>query len=108
LRRAVRLATGVPDVARTLQRRFTVVLLDEYQDTSAAQAVLLRALFSGDEGAGRGFPVMAVGDPHQAIYGWRGAAANNILDFPRLFPLADGSPSPRLTLTINRRSGQSI
>lgn len=102
LRRAVQLATTVPEVAATLRRRFKVVLLDEYQDTSAAQAVLLRALF------GDGFPVTAVGDPHQAIYGWRGAAANNIIDFPRLFPLPDSSDSPRLTLRTNRRSGQRI
>ncbi|GAB3821491.1 hypothetical protein GCM10028820_30000 [Tessaracoccus terricola] len=102
LRRSVQLATTVPEVAATLRRRFRVVLLDEYQDTSAAQAVLLRALF------GNGFPVTAVGDPHQAIYGWRGAAANNILDFPRLFPMPDGSDSPRLTLRTNRRSGQRI
>lgn len=102
LRRAVQLATTVPEVAAALRRRFRVVLLDEYQDTSAAQAVLLRALF------GDGFPVTAVGDPHQAIYGWRGAAANNIIDFPRLFPMPDGSDSPRLTLRTNRRSGQRI
>lgn len=108
LRRAVRLATTVPEVSATLRSRFRVVLLDEYQDTSAAQAVLLRALFSGDEGRGRGFPVTAVGDPHQAIYGWRGAAANNIIDFPSHFPRTDGSPAPRQTLSINRRSGQQI
>lgn len=109
LRRAVDLATTVPAVGRILRERFAVVLLDEYQDTSAAQAILLRSLFSGDEPElGRGFPVTAVGDPHQAIYGWRGAAATNIIGFPAFFPLADGSPAPRLTLTINRRSGQRV
>lgn len=102
LRRSVELATTVPEVAASLRRRFQVVLLDEYQDTSAAQAILLRALF------GDGFPVTAVGDPHQAIYGWRGAAANNIIDFPQLFPMPDGQDSPRLTLRTNRRSGQRI
>ena len=108
LRRAVELAVRVPDVAVSLRSRFRVVLLDEYQDTSAAQAVLLRALFSGDEPPARGFPVTAVGDPNQAIYGWRGAAANNIMDFPTLFPRSDGSPAARLTLSLNRRSGQKI
>ena len=93
LRKAVDLAQRVPDVAEGLRSRFRVVLLDEYQDTSAAQAVLLRALFSGAEPPARGFPVTAVGDPNQAIYGWRGAAANNIMDFPMLFPRRDGSPA---------------
>lgn len=109
LRRSVHLARTAPAVGAAMRERFKVVLLDEYQDTSAAQAILLRTLFSGaDPDTGRGFPVTAVGDPHQAIYGWRGAAANNILDFPELFPLGDGSPSPRLTLRTNRRSGTRI
>lgn len=109
LRRAVQLVQGAPAVGAVLRARFKVVLLDEYQDTSAAQAILLRTLFSGPSSEqGRGFPVTAVGDPHQAIYGWRGAAANNILDFPELFPMLDGAPAPRLTLRTNRRSGQRI
>ncbi len=109
LRRAVQLARTAPAVGTAMRARYKVVLLDEYQDTSAAQAILLRTLFSGEDPAtGRGFAVTAVGDPHQAIYGWRGAAANNILDFPQLFPLADGSAAPRLTLRTNRRSGQNI
>lgn len=108
LRKAVELATRVGDVGATLRSRHRVVLLDEYQDTSAAQAVLLRSLFSGAEAPARGFPVTAVGDPNQAIYGWRGAAANNIMDFPTLFPRADGTPSAGLTLGLNRRSGQAI
>ena len=106
---AARLATEVPSVATALRNEFAVVLLDEYQDTSAAQATLLRGLFSGpDAAAGRGHPVTAVGDPCQAIYGWRGAAASNILDFAHHFPLADGRPAPGYALTVNRRSGQLV
>jgi DNA helicase-2/ATP-dependent DNA helicase PcrA len=106
---AARLATEVPSVPQTLRDEFAVVLLDEYQDTSAAQATLLRGLFSGpDEAHGRGHPVTAVGDPCQAIYGWRGAAASNILDFARDFPQADGEPATGYALTVNRRSGQRI
>lgn len=109
LRRAVELATGVPAVGASMRSRFAVVLLDEYQDTSAAQVRLLNALFSGaDEETGRGFPVTAVGDPHQAIYAWRGAAATNILGFQRQFPDRDGSPARRFSLQINRRSGTTI
>jgi DNA helicase-2/ATP-dependent DNA helicase PcrA len=106
---AARLATQVPEVSALLRHEFKVVLLDEYQDTSAAQAIMLRGLFSGpDERTGRGHPVTAVGDPFQAIYGWRGAAASNILEFADQFPRADGRPGRRFALTVNRRSGQTI
>lgn len=106
---AARIATRVGPVAQQLREQYEVVLLDEYQDTSAAQALLLKGLFSGpDAGRGMGHPVTAVGDPFQAIYGWRGAAASNILAFPEDFPLADGSPATVLPLTINRRSGARI
>jgi ATP-dependent DNA helicase UvrD/PcrA len=106
---AAELARRVPAVSELLRRQFRVVLLDEYQDTSSAQAAMLRALFSGDEAAsGRGHPVTAVGDPHQAIYGWRGAAASNILQFATDFPTATGRPARSFALTVNRRSGPTI
>ena len=106
---AARLATEVPAVPAALRREFGVVLLDEYQDTSAAQATLLRGLFSGpDADHGRGHPVTAVGDPCQAIYGWRGAAASNILDFSLHFPTVAGEPATSYALTVNRRSGQRV
>lgn len=109
LREAVRLVTHVPSVGEELRQRFRVVLLDEYQDTSAAQATLLRELFSGPpDSAAMGFPVTAVGDPYQAIYGWRGAASGNILEFPHHFRASDGTPAQRQTLSVNRRSGQRI
>ena len=92
-----------------MRAAFRVVLLDEYQDTSAAQAIMLRGLFSGRAaGDGRGHPVTAVGDPFQAIYGWRGAAASNILTFADDFPDTDGRPAHRFALTVNRRSGRTI
>ena len=106
---AARIATRVPQVAQQLRDQYQVVLLDEYQDTSAAQALLLKGLFSGPvPELGQGHPVTAVGDPFQAIYGWRGAAASNILAFPTDFPLPDGEPATVLPLTINRRSGPRI
>lgn len=106
---AARLATEVPAVPQALRREFRVVLLDEYQDTSAAQATLLRGLFSGpDVASGRGHAVTAVGDPCQAIYGWRGAAASNILDFAHQFPTTGGTPATSYALTVNRRSGQRV
>jgi DNA helicase-2/ATP-dependent DNA helicase PcrA len=106
---AARLATEVPQVSTTLRGAFSVVLLDEYQDTSAAQAALLRGLFSGSTPSeGLGHPVTAVGDPFQAIYGWRGAAASNILQFPTDFRTRSGRPARQHALTVNRRSGQRI
>jgi DNA helicase-2/ATP-dependent DNA helicase PcrA len=105
---AARLVAEQPDVGVAERARFKVVLLDEYQDTSVAQATMLARLFSGPSpDTGLGHPVMAVGDPNQAIYGWRGASVSNILNFAETFPAADGEPG-RLPLTVNRRSDRRI
>ncbi|MGW4953919.1 UvrD-helicase domain-containing protein [Streptomyces parvulus] len=92
---------GLPEVGRVLRDEFRVVLLDEYQDTSVAQRILLAGLFGG----GTGHPVTAVGDPCQAIYGWRGASVANLDDFPAHFAQPDGRPATRQALSENRRSG---
>ncbi|MFE7623550.1 UvrD-helicase domain-containing protein [Streptomyces sp. NPDC057509] len=100
------LALTRPEVGAILRDEYRVVLLDEYQDTSVAQRLLLSALFgSGPDGAARGHAVTAVGDPCQAIYGWRGASVANLDDFPSHFPHADGTPATRYSLSENRRSG---
>jgi DNA helicase-2/ATP-dependent DNA helicase PcrA len=96
-----RLAVEQPDVGAMERERFRVVLLDEYQDTSVAQATMLSRLFSG------GHPVMAVGDPNQAIYGWRGASVSNILHFADTFPAA-GDAVPAYPLSVSRRSDRRI
>ncbi|WP_370414764.1 UvrD-helicase domain-containing protein [Streptomyces fradiae] len=95
------LATTRPEVGAILRDEFRVVLLDEYQDTSVAQRLLLSGLF----GQGTGHAVTAVGDPCQAIYGWRGASVANLDDFPEHFPYEDGTPATRFALSENRRSG---
>ncbi|MGI5195000.1 UvrD-helicase domain-containing protein [Streptomyces sp. CA-288835] len=95
------LARTRPEVGDILRDEFRVVLLDEYQDTSVAQRILLAGLFGG----GTGHPVTAVGDPCQAIYGWRGASVANLDDFPEHFAHADGRPATRQALSENRRSG---
>ncbi|MGX1881120.1 UvrD-helicase domain-containing protein [Streptomyces sp. NPDC055287] len=95
------LALTSEEAGRILREEFRVVLLDEYQDTSVAQRLLLSGLFGG----GTGHAVTAVGDPCQAIYGWRGASVANLDDFPAHFPYADGSPAARFSLSENRRSG---
>ena len=103
------LAEERPEVGQAERETFRVVLLDEYQDTSVAQARLLKGLFSGaDADSGRGHPVTAVGDPCQAIYGWRGASVSNIEGFGDDFPRADGADVRRFPLSVNRRSEARI
>ncbi|WP_424861943.1 ATP-dependent helicase [Streptomyces sp. MMS24-I29] len=164
---SAQLALTRPEVGTILRDEFRVVLLDEYQDTSVAQRLLLSALFGrgpdaasataetgatrtarteaagttwadatgnghgrtenghrqtadmtptghGQAGNGHGqaadatptgHAVTAVGDPCQAIYGWRGASVANLDDFPLHFPHADGTPATRYSLSENRRSG---
>lgn len=102
IRLAHHLVTSVPRVVDELRRRYGFVVLDEYQDTSPAQRMLLQAAF------GDGFPVLAVGDGDQTIYEWRGASLENFEGFPTHFARADGTPAPTLPLTLNRRSGPTI
>ena len=106
LRWAATVARRFPQVGLTLRERYRVVLLDEYQDTSVTQRVLMQNLF------GDGHPVTAVGDPFQAIYGWRGASVRNIDEFPLHFPVVAHTgarrPAKRYGLTENRRSRQPI
>lgn len=99
---AARLAASFPEVGATERERYAVVLLDEYQDTSHAQLVLLRELF------GDGHPVTAVGDPCQSIYGWRGASAGTLTAFRREFPTQDVEPARLDSLTTSFRNGASI
>ncbi|MEV0698544.1 UvrD-helicase domain-containing protein [Saccharopolyspora sp. NPDC050389] len=88
---AALLAAEHPEVVDGERARYGAVLLDEYQDTGHAQRVLLRSLFGRD----RPLPVTAVGDPAQAIYGWRGASAANLPRFTTDFPrIDDGRKAP--------------
>jgi len=84
---AAQIAQEVEKVSELERAKFRVVLLDEYQDTSQSQVRMLSALFKD------GHPVMAVGDPYQAIYGWRGAAIGTIKNFPKVFAHNSGSTS---------------
>ncbi|XVQ12831.1 ATP-dependent helicase [Spirillospora sp. CA-255316] len=105
---AARIAYKHPEVGMIERSRFSVVLLDEYQDTSQAQLVLLKSLFAG------GHPVTAVGDPCQSIYGWRGASAGNLLRFAYDFPLQPAvagrrpDAAPVVQLSRSFRNGERI
>ena len=77
-----RLIIDNPELRSQLDARHRWILVDEYQDTNAAQYAILRGL-SIDH------PNLSVtGDPDQAIYGWRGASIRNILEFERDYPSA--------------------
>jgi DNA helicase-2/ATP-dependent DNA helicase PcrA len=96
---AYEIASADPAVSAELRDRFRVVLLDEYQDTSVVQTLLLARLFGGTA-------VMAVGDPHQAIYGWRGASAGNLDGFPAAF--ASDAPCERFSLLTSWRNSPAV
>lgn len=87
-----------PALAAEIGARFAYVLVDEYQDTNALQANIVRALKPDGQG------VTVVGDDAQAIYAFRGATVRNILDFPHQFDL----PARIVTLARNYRSTQAI
>jgi DNA helicase II / ATP-dependent DNA helicase PcrA len=93
------LARDCPTVGEVERAASRVVLLDEYQDTGAAQEVLLSHLFGG------GHPVTAVGDPCQSIYGWRGASAGTLRRFPAAFGAVRAAPR---TLSTTYRSGGRV
>jgi DNA helicase-2/ATP-dependent DNA helicase PcrA len=99
---ALRIVRTQPRVALDERERYRVVLLDEYQDTSVMQTWLLAELFAGH-------PVMAVGDPNQSIYGWRGASASNLDDFAGAFASAGSSAETlRFALSTSWRNGHRI
>lgn len=100
---AATLAMRFPQVGAHERRRFKVVLLDEFQDTSEAQLQLLRALFAEGEGPA---PVTAVGDPHQSIYGWRGASSTTLRQFRSAF--GGEGLAPVLPLTTSWRNAERV
>ena len=101
---AARIAVTSAEVGRRERARWQVVLLDEYQDTSVGQLRMLEALFGRDTG----HPVLAVGDPRQSIYGWRGASAGTIERFDRTFPGLPGRRAERLTLATSWRNDEAV
>lgn len=96
---ALQIAEADDAVARELRDRYRVVLLDEYQDTSVVQTRLLARLFGETA-------VMAVGDPHQAIYGWRGASVANLESFGSAF--ASSGVAARYSLLTSWRNSAAV
>lgn len=98
---ATRIVREAPDVVDQLRRDHGAVLLDEFQDTSVIQMELLSRLF-------RDHPVTAVGDPNQAIYGWRGASSASLETFLERFQSTSAEPDQTLTLSTAWRNDRRI
>ena len=106
MRFAARIAEADPAIREGERARFKVVLLDEFQDTSHAQMSLFSSIYGADEAAGiPAHPVMAVGDPKQSIYGFRGASDGQMFSFYRHFPTEHAQP---LFLSIAWRNDISV
>ena len=95
---SLRLFQTHPGVAAAWAARFPWVFVDEYQDTSPLQAALLKALIRAGEAR-----LFAIGDPNQAIYGFRGADVGNFLRFRQDFPGAG-----EVRLTTNYRNPRAV
>ncbi|WEV58681.1 UvrD-helicase domain-containing protein [Bifidobacterium sp. ESL0728] len=105
---AYALITRFPSIGERQRRRYTHVLLDEYQDTSTTQAALIAALFHPDDsqlGSGSS-AVNAVGDPFQSIYAWRGASPGAFRMFQRDFGM-DETSKP-YSLSVTRRNSRVV
>jgi DNA helicase-2/ATP-dependent DNA helicase PcrA len=97
LTQVVRLFREHPEVLLHYQQRFKHVLVDEFQDTNAAQNAIVTML------GARHRNVFVVGDGDQSVYAFRGADMSNILDFEKAFPDAT-----TVVLDQNYRSTQTI
>ena len=89
-----------PDVCSGCTERYPFVFVDEYQDTNPVEVFILKAMANTRPGAAR---VCAIGDPDQAIYGFRGAEVQSFHNFTADFPGA-----ATVILSRNYRSGQTI
>ena len=76
----VRMLKSQSAIREKWQRQFRYIMIDEYQDTNAAQYQLVKLLTSKDKN------IAVVGDDWQSVYSWRGADFRNILNFERDYP----------------------
>lgn len=97
LMETVRLLRDAPEVRTRYRTQFKHILIDEYQDTNAAQYAIVKALVNEQQN------ICVVGDDWQSVYSWRGADFKNILNFERDFPGA-----VVVKLEQNYRSTESI
>ena len=95
--KSIELLENNPSVKEEVQRRFSMVLVDEYQDSNKAQFLLLKQIVGPDTF------ICAVGDDDQSIYRFRGAEVKNILGFPKAF-----KDTKKVVLGTNYRCTESI
>ena len=95
--KSIELLENNPSVKEDVQRRFSMVLVDEYQDSNKAQFLLLKQIVGPDTF------ICAVGDDDQSIYRFRGAEVKNILSFPKAF-----KDTKKVVLGTNYRCTESI
>ncbi|BDR53408.1 hypothetical protein KIM372_13150 [Bombiscardovia nodaiensis] len=124
---AFQLVTRFPSIGAIYRRRFTHVFLDEYQDTSTTQALLLAAIFHpqnrsgaeeqtyaevggkvGQQAGPHRSAVTAVGDPFQSIYAWRGASPGAFATFLNEFGMDSASPQAKLSLSQTFRNAHLV
>lgn len=96
---ALKLLEEQPGVLAALRKKFTHLMVDEYQDTNTIQERILLML------AGNHRNLCVVGDDDQGLYRFRGATIRNILEFPALF---DAGQCKQIKLTVNYRSHPDI
>jgi superfamily I DNA/RNA helicase len=90
------------EVRTEVSEQFRYLLVDEYQDTTAAQSEMLVRLSA----ARRNITVAA--DPYQSVYSFRGAELHNVVEFPARFTNLDGTPASRMILTTSFRVPREI
>ncbi|MBW1782059.1 MAG: UvrD-helicase domain-containing protein [Deltaproteobacteria bacterium] len=95
---ALRALRDCHKIAETYNEKYPWIFVDEYQDTNPIQVEILKRLIDGEKGH-----LCAIGDPDQAIYGFRGADVSNFYRFAHDFPGAK-----EIVLTRNYRSTQNI
>lgn len=98
----LRLFQSSPDIAEAYGKRYPWVFVDEYQDTDPVEVRILRCLVREDSEQSK-WSICAIGDPDQAIYGFRGAETRSFHDFEKDFPGASS-----IHLSSNYRSTQVI
>ncbi|MBQ7409366.1 MAG: UvrD-helicase domain-containing protein [Alphaproteobacteria bacterium] len=95
----IKLFSTNEEILHKYQRQFKFILVDEFQDTNAAQMKLLKLLTAGEESPN----ICCVGDDDQSIYSWRGAEIKNILDFNKTY-----KDAKIIRLETNYRSSGNI
>ena len=98
---ATKIVTESSEAVKQIRAEHKCVLLDEFQDTSVIQMTFLSTLFHDH-------PVTAVGDPNQAIYGWRGASASSLESFLERFQGAEAREDQTLSLSTAWRNDRRI